>query len=49
MSSVRRDCVICLIVFKNKVGMHQLRQQLNVTLEKLVEAYSKRQNMSVWQ
>ncbi|CAD5222531.1 unnamed protein product [Bursaphelenchus xylophilus] len=47
-STVRRDCVICLIVFKNKVGMERLNQILNTTLEKLVDAYSKRHNMAVW-
>jgi hypothetical protein len=39
-SAVRRDCVICLVVFSNKVSIPVLRPHISTAMEKLIDVYS---------
>ncbi|CAD5216679.1 unnamed protein product [Bursaphelenchus okinawaensis] len=48
VTGVRRDAVICMIVFKNKVGIERIQQKLNANLVKLVEAYATRRHLAIW-
>ncbi|KAI6239042.1 CLIP-associating protein 2 [Aphelenchoides fujianensis] len=47
-SAVRRDCVICLVVFTNKVKVDVLRPHISSTMEKLIDVYGKRPTMVNW-
>ncbi|KAI6188628.1 TOG domain-containing protein [Aphelenchoides besseyi] len=47
-SAVRRDCVICLVVFANKVTMPVIRPHITTTMEKLIDVYGKRPTMVNW-
>ncbi|CAD5216615.1 unnamed protein product [Bursaphelenchus okinawaensis] len=48
VTGVRRDAVICMIVFKNKVGIERIQQRLNANLVKLVEAYATRRHLAIF-